>query len=197
MNNRQAPILAQTTIAAHRHGENVSTVFKAEGGLHYIAGNKAPYFSLTYWRHRKGFPNQCQSGGAGHDLILKLFPRFADLAALHLSSIEGEPGAAEDNGLYWIAGALGGLGERYHGAYNDSHTADECKAIALRHFRCTAAELDSLLQAISESTDRAARLCLISEFCNEMRPRWKREAEACIAKHRLVVFGDEWPKNNV
>lgn len=25
-----------------------------------------------------------------------------------------------------------------------------------------------------------------------MRPRWKREAAACIARHGLVIYGAEW-----
>lgn len=32
----------------------------------------------------------------------------------------------------------------------------------------------------------------LSKWVQSQRPRWKDEAEACIAKHGLVVFGDEW-----
>jgi hypothetical protein len=32
-------------------------------------------------------------------------------------------------------------------------------------------------------------------FVDTQRPRWKAEAEACIAKHNLRVFGDEWPNS--
>ena len=106
------PILAVTSYRAHR----VSMTVKAEGGLHYIGGNAKPYFSLTYTEHRKGFPNQCQSFGADHSKILKYWPRFADLAALHLSDIDGVPTHAEANGWYWLAGALpGNAGQEYHG----------------------------------------------------------------------------------
>lgn len=30
-----------------------------------------------------------------------------------------------------------------------------------------------------------------------MRPRWKAEAEACIANHKLVVYGDHWQPKEV
>ena len=32
------------------------------------------------------------------------------------------------------------------------------------------------------------------EVMEAMRPRWKTEAEACIAHHSLRVFGDEWKR---
>jgi hypothetical protein len=50
---------------------------KVYGGLHSMKGNPAPYFSLTYWYKR----GREESGGAGHDEILKQFPELADLAA--------------------------------------------------------------------------------------------------------------------
>src|SRR3990167_8710708 len=90
------------------------------GGLHWIRGNKKPYFSLTC-----SYPD---GGGATHDLILKHFPQFADLAALHLADIDGVPHHALANGFYLLAGAFPGpLGERYHaGNSYRNPTPDEC-----------------------------------------------------------------------
>jgi len=138
MNNE--PVLA-TRIIPGNLGTACSLKFTVYGGLHHIKGNHAPYFSLTYWEHRKGFPNQCQSGGAGHERILEYYPQFADLAALHLSDIDGVPMHAESNGWYNLAGAL---------------------------------------------PDNAGEI-------RQQEPRWKQEADACIARHGLVVYGDPWP----
>ena len=53
------------------------------GGLHFITGNSAPYFSLT--------SETRSSSGCNHETILQHYPEFADLAALHLSDIDGVP----------------------------------------------------------------------------------------------------------
>lgn len=85
---------------------------KVHGGLHYIRGNSAPYFSLT--ADLRG-SDGTDSGGAMHQEILRHFPELADLARLHLSEIDGVPIHAEANGWYDLAGALpNGAGERYH-----------------------------------------------------------------------------------
>jgi hypothetical protein len=207
------PILARTEIAANRHGERVATVFYVQGGLHYLKGNKAPYFSLTYERHRKGFPKHCWSGGAGHDLILKLFPRFADLAKLHLSDIDGEPMHALENGFYNLAGALGGLGQPYHVGNSKRHfpkaEVDPAKPWATTDYReptrseamqIFADHLRVSLEEAREIAKRCAPLGIppeeikqrLSSVVDELRPRWKAEAEACISNHGLKVYGDAW-----
>lgn len=173
---RHEPILACTT-----YHDRVPMVFRVEGGLHAIHGNKAPFFTLTYTSHRKGFPNQRYSGGAGHETILKRFPRFADLAALHLCGPDGAPNV--QNAWYWYAGALGGLGERYHGSNDGRHDVVACKAFFAEIVRVDAAAAEDLLAA---SLDKAALLA----WCDEQRPRWQQEADACVARHKLVVFGD-------
>lgn len=107
------PVLAVKTLPAGE-GRRHPHTFKVEGGLNYLRGNTAPYFTLTYTEHRQGFPNQENSGGAGHEEVLRQFPQFADLAAMHLSDIDGVPMHAESYGWYQLAGALGGFGEKYH-----------------------------------------------------------------------------------
>jgi len=194
------PILAARTLPAGTDGYRVPLTFVVEGDLHYIKGNHAPYFSLTYTQHRKGFPNQCYSGGAGHDVILRYFPRFADLAALHLSDIDGAPMHAEANGWYWLAGALGGADERYHGGSSDeSKSESECLAIFAKHCRISLGEADRLRAEVQAEHDnnpdgwKAARETWALRM-DDMRPRWKAEAETAIARHNLRVYGDPWPR---
>lgn len=190
-----APILATRTIPApHTHAYKLE--FIVEGGLHYLKGNALPYFSLTYTSHRKGFPNQVWSGGAGHEEILKYYPQFSDLAALHLSDINGVPMHAEKSGWYWLAGSLGGLGEKYHGSsgYN-AHTQEECLGIFAEHCRISmdeAANIQKKIYIAYERSDKELAKWQWMGYCNSMRPRWKQEAEACIRKHNLQVYGDKW-----
>jgi hypothetical protein len=175
-------------------GEQVPMTLTVYGGLHYIRGNSAPHFSLTCWAHRKGFPNQCERGGADHDLILKLYPELADVAALHLSDIDGEPMHAEANGWYWLAGALGGMGERYHGGNSEPRKSEgECLAIFARHCRITEDEAMTIRwAAFAAGPDHAREVWQANE--RDMHARWKREAEAAIEKHGLVVYGDPWQR---
>lgn len=98
------PILASKTYV------DGGTTYKMQmlGGLCKLKGNALPYFSLTHDTRRK-----CKNGrwvedscGAGHETILKYFPRFADLAALHLSDVNGVPMHADANGWYFMAGSF-------------------------------------------------------------------------------------------
>lgn len=166
----RSPTLAVKTIPSHTPAYNLT--MRVVGGLNYLRGNSAPYFSLTADIHRKGQPNQCQSGGCQHDLILKHFPKFADLAALHLSDINGVPSYAEDNGWYKLAGALPeNAGEKYHVGNSERHypkppgaprrgewgttdyrkpTPDECLDILAEHLRITPEAARGLRDAVEE-----------------------------------------------
>lgn len=147
-------------------------LFKVMGGLHYITGNKAPYFSLTYDETKRGRFEAC---GAGHVEILKHFPQFADLAALHLCDIDGAPMHALENGFYHLGGT------KWQGP--------DFGAVA-RHFRITETEAENLARHIFKSPDEAkARLAL---WIKGQLNRWKGEAMACIAAHGLRLYGDTW-----
>lgn len=198
------PILAARTLPAGTDGYRVPLTFAVEGGLHYIAGNAAPYFSLTYTQHRSGFPEQCYKNGAGHEAIARHFgARFAELAELHGSDIDGVPMHAEANGWYWLAGALGGAGETYHGGNgSDHHTEDECLAIFAKHCRVSlgeaAAMRDEARDEHAHNPDGwAAARATMALRLDDMRPRWKAEAEAAITRHNLRVYGDTWPREAV
>jgi hypothetical protein len=171
-------------LAKHRDDEK-RLRFTVHGGLHYIKGNPAPHFSLTAdgWDHGSEF------GGCCHEIILEHFPQFADLAALHLSDIDGMPMHTLENGFYHLGG---------------THWERPKFDVAARHFRITEAEARQLVYDLfgdsfsltggflstGEANKAKARL---SQWVDAQRPRWKAEADACVAKHGLVVYGDPWP----
>ncbi len=185
-----------------------SEIIKAYGGLHHIKGNRKPYFSLTgaTWekdRNGNGWREAC--GGCIHETLLEHFPHLAPLAALHLSDIDGVPMHAAANGLYWLAGMFpDGLGETYHGGNADSYgrgvnkgkdsryTAQECREIAEKHFRCTIPQalLDELATAGIFSGLRDKRRAIVEAFCETLKPAWKQEADSCIAALGLVTYGE-------
>ena len=190
------PILAQRSIPS---GRKYNLTMKVVGGLHYLSGNRLPYFSLTVDIHRKGFPNQCQSGGCDHDTILKYYPRFADLAALHLSDTDGVPMHAEANGWYLMAGAVkGNFGERYHVANSKRHctgneyrepTAEEALQDFANHARIDI-ETARALRADLVGVDKPR--VVFAGWIEAQKPHWAVEAKDCIEKHGLKVFGDVW-----
>lgn len=211
------PVLAAKTLPPG-DGYKVPRTLRVEGGLHYIKGNSAPYFSLTYTAHRKGFPNQCWSGGAGHELILKHFPKFADIAALHLSDIDGAPMHDSANAWYYLSAALGGMGERYHAGNSARHfpveppadkpwqntvyrkpTQDECVSLFARQLRITDDEARAFIAGLGIPKGNVTAAYAphakaeVTKLVESLRPRWKAEADACIAKHGLKVYGDPWP----
>jgi hypothetical protein len=211
---RNDPLLAIKTLPPS-DGYRVPRVFKVEGGLHYIKGNSAPYFSLTYAAHRRGFPNQCYSGGAGHDEILKHFPQFADLAALHLSDINGVPMHAEANGWFWLAGYYSGAGEKYHAGASKRNfpcvappgkpwqnteyrepTPDECLAMWAEHGRISVDVARTLAGRWKTKFNWPDIRACHKAWIEGQAARWKAEAEACIQRHNLKIYGDKWEGAN-
>lgn len=169
----------------------------ARGGLHYIKGNTLPYFSLTIasWELRDGLIRE-DTFGCAHDELVALWPELKPLADLHGSFIDGTPLHAEAKGWYWLAGALGGLGERYHGSGGSPQkTTDECREILRRHLRIDEAEVSQLmaetLVTFQQSGPKVAREVFAS-YVESQKPRWKREAEDCIEALGLTVYGDPW-----
>ena len=133
------------------------------GGLHYIKGNNKPYFTIT--------ADTYKAGGCQHDSIQDhLGNRFDDLIALHLSDIDGVPMHPVDNGFYF-----------YTLAKDDPKYIE----VLAEHLRITMEDAKDLRHM---NLDKDA----FRKVVDEQRPRWKVEAMACIAKHKLVVFGDRW-----
>ena len=80
---RDNPRLASCTLTNPKEsGRRVTCILAAEGGLHYIRGNGSPHFTITGAVWRKGLAYETMHMcGCLHELILKKFPRFADLVA--------------------------------------------------------------------------------------------------------------------
>jgi hypothetical protein len=197
----QEPELAYVRLKGEGLGRNVPMDFTVYGGLHAM-GKQKPYFSLTYWAHRAGFENQLQEGGANHEEILKRFPQFADLAKLHLADIDGVPMHVVANGWYWLKGALGLEGSAAASGWrhndHEGKTQGECLKIFAALWRLSPEEAEAILVEFDhddlrgedwDSKQHEAQLRL-KGMAEEMKPRWKQEALACIARHNLQVYGD-------
>lgn len=190
---------------------------RAEGGLHYIKGNKLPYFSLT--QHAPGAAPE--SNGAVLDEIVKHWPHLKPLADLHLSDIDGVPMHAEANGWYWLAGTIpeiasrtqhhGGNGQRQHWKPNGdfdgyrNSTPDECLATYAKHVRLSIDEVQVARQLVLDAFlsvsqyDRTYTKAGVNAareahkaWIEAQKPRWQREATECINGLNLQVYGDTW-----
>ncbi len=173
----------------------------ATATLAQLHGNTKAHFSVT-----AEIP-MLQMFGCLHRETLSVFPQLKPIIALHLSDSDGVPMHAGANGWYWMAGALGGAGERFHGGNSERQhwhldgTFDgyrfsnrrECMLTLCEHLRIELIEAEALhdeLQAImakrkpeslgyqKQRVKAKARFC---EFADAQRERWKREAVAGIA----------------
>lgn len=173
--------------------------------LHAI-GEQAPYFSLT---GEVQIPRRrdCEACGCIHEDILAAWPDLADVAALHLSDVDGVPMHAEANGWYWLAGYLG-VARTFTNRTNrngdplpdrteyTSATAEFLRdtplAIFARHIRTSEDEASRLASRIVRATVRGlddphGLYAAWARECESMIPRWKSEADAAIAHHGLTV----------
>jgi hypothetical protein len=194
-----------------RHAEIGTRTVRAIGGLHFIAGNAAPYFSLTMESRSRNREDQF---GAQHDELTRIWPELAPLAALHLSSIDGVPMHAASNGLYYVQHLIPGASGRSR--FNSSFATcphstkvkipDECTQTMADHFRISLNEARGLLVAltvVAEGVGHYERVwgegsgkvvqAAMAAWVEAQKPRWRAEADACIASLGLVVYGDRWP----
>lgn len=212
------PLLAHKRLPPS-DGYKVPRVFKVYGGLRKL-GSQSPYFSITAWAHRAGFPSQCQSGGAAHDEIERHFPgRFTDLIALHLCDENGAPMHAEANGWYYLDACLTKPFGKYHAGNAEKHfpreapadkpwqtteyrkpTLEECDMLFAEFCRMPLSEARRIIDLANSATlpnawgqdakCEKASRDVWKAELEKMRPRWKAEAGACREKFGLIVFGD-------
>lgn len=163
------------------------------GGLHYLKGNSAPYFSITtcaWYGKTKSTRNEAFFG-CNHEFVAEHAPEFEDLIALHLSDIDGVPMHAVENGWYWLAGAVKGhYGERYHGGNSKGRhggeyrepTREECLEILARHLRISYEEAAQLAATIVvEPIDEHLHIGMTVEQIDELAAAAKNEAKAKFA----------------
>ena len=141
---------------------------EANAILHKIEDQK-PYFSLTGRVVKNGRESV---SGAIHDEILAAFPELADIAALHLSDIDGRPTNSFENGKYWA-----GFTKWEDG--NAKHLAD--------HWRISQ---DKAAHLLYDNLELGLEQDLLKEFHDNQIPRWKQEADAAIKKHKLTLVAD-------
>lgn len=164
-------------------------------GLHAMRGNRLPHFGITATEYENSFET---AGGCLHDRILERIPELADLVALHLSGIDGQPMHAEANGWYWLAGAAGGLGEEYHGGNQEYAQpgldplkvfADHCRVSRTRAEEIIAdvTSIEPVAWADSPHYIQRQRWQVI---CAGMAERWQAEARAAIERYGLNVYGN-------
>lgn len=200
---RGDPVLATKDYAENGRRERIVVT----GGVHYIKGNSAPYFSLTCeYGTASEFARGDTSGGAAHEEIAKHFgDRFTDLAALHLSDIDGVPMYALENGFF-----------RFYddgGSYGTRPTWAKRQAMIAEHFRISESDVETVLlplmgehysihAGVFTNVEQKqywgvgcpAAKARLADWIETQRPRWKAEADACIAKHSLKVYGDAWTR---
>lgn len=158
-------------IAAVTIGKRVSKseYLTATAKLVHLKGNARPYFSVTGDLRRvrstrdELILGEWLAGGCLHDEIAKAFPQLQPVIDLHLADDTGEPMHGEANGWYWLAGACGGLGERYHGGSgSDGKSPETCERIFADHIRDakTARQIITYFRTVTGDADaeRAARL---------------------------------------
>jgi hypothetical protein len=150
---------------------------EANAILHKI-GNQKPYFSLT-GRIVEG--GRESGGGAIHDEILKAFPQLADIAALHLSDIDGKPMHSFENGRYWAGFTKWEEANSKH--LSNLWRISQDDAAGLLH--------DALMAKLWQDGDGdTLPETLLKEFHDNQIPRWKQEADAAIKKHKLTLVAD-------
>jgi hypothetical protein len=155
-------------------------------GLHFIPGNRTPYFSVT-GEIRRGGASDIDRGGCIYEDILHYWPELAPVVALHSSDENGVPMHAEENGWYWLAGAFGGLGERYHGGNGTpARTPEECYAILAKHMRVPLDDMKIIADRVINFPGGSARMRW-RLVIDAARPRWAREAAE--AKALLAELG--------
>jgi hypothetical protein len=145
--------------------------------LHKI-GNQKPYFSLTGRVVENGRESV---SGAIHKEILEAFPQLEDIAALHLSDIDGKPMHSFENGKYWA-------GFTKWEEANSKHLASlwrisENRARDLTH--------DALMAQLWQDGDGdTLPETLLKDFHDRQLPRWKQEADNVIKKYTLEIVAD-------
>lgn len=191
-----------------RQGKTIDTCGEPEelvvyGGLHYIRGNKTPYFSCTAssYRVRYGYRSEGSIGGC-HEEILRTYPELKPIVDLRLSDILGEPMYAVENGMHWFSVASGI--PNLKGRWGPDQSQEKCAEIFMSHVRIGQAEFDDLCrqarqvwesvshyQRVYEEGGRTAVRSFFVDWIDSQRLRWWNEASAAVISLGLEVYPSE------
>ena len=116
------------------------------------------YFSITYSQYKER-GTKMLACGASSETILKYFPELSDVLAMHLSDSDGVPMHALENGFYYM-----------------QNPEDYSSQVVADHFRVSL-ELVPVLATMSKES--------LDEWIEAVKPNWKIEAQAMIAKYGL------------
>ena len=174
-------------------------------GLQWLHGNAKPYFSVTVDGRDKH--NRESFGGCCHDIVLKVRPDMADLVALHLSDIDGQPMHALENGFFHLTGGRPMEPIVYSASENWNpgcilprmtwiHDKRDVRPdYAKSHWRITDDELQLVTQMLGifysptagflSKHNAAEAKARVGVWVEAQRARWKAEADAAIAKHNI------------
>lgn len=179
-----------------KNGETLIIKLSTDGS------STGPYFSITgnlYEADKPLTDRNCISCGCIHDEILEACPNLKLFIDLHLSSIDGVPMHAAENGFYWLAKAAG-IKMRYEPEQDKS----KCFAIFMDHCRIDNQEAARIcvetLDAYQKGKDKIATSEVVTKKCQEMqheqgvfeaknlfrkmvddmKPYWKQQAQAAI-----------------
>lgn len=189
------------SILKSRPFETADSWGRIEYGLHYIPGNRLPYFTVTVREGRykdalgRKNPRARDSfGGCMHDTVARVAPDLRPLIALHLSDVHGAPVHWEANGWYWLAGACGGLGERYHGGNSTpERSTDDCLRIFAEHARITVDDARAIRAWIVDeseaNTPKGARVAF-GRWAAQQLPRFKAQALEAIRTFGLQGWAE-------
>ena len=166
------------------------TKITVEAGLHYLAGNTRPYFSVvgemryarTDKRGRRYYRREPDACGCCHKEILKAVAGtpaeglWLDVIALHLSDDRGQPMHAVANACYHL-----GIG-KCSGGHN---------AHAQSHLRLTDEQFRDLRAALASLAGDTEREAHVQQFVHHAAAAWQKEAQRGVeALNRLAELGD-------
>lgn len=155
-------------------------------------GSQKPYFSVTGDIQRlSGARWRDEACGAIHEDILREFPELSDVVAMHLSDEDGVPMHAVANSFYWLVGGCF-TGTRWlhvNHPYGQQASREDRIRIASGILRVDVGEGARLFEefsiyGISPGMYAKGKEAMVN-IVEEMKPRWKREADAVIAKYNL------------
>lgn len=152
-----------------------------------LRGNPRPHFSVT--GDQRDYRGRELAGGCLHDEISVTCPFLIPIIRLHLSDDTGTPMHAAANGWYWLAGAMGGAGEKFHGANGTpSRSAEECLEIFASHVRVDVATAERLrFSLVTGGGAWVQRRDTFNEWIDAQASRWQAEADAAVDLLRSLI----------